>query len=429
MQFYNVHSHVFTMKNAPKHFLQLYLPKIAANLVDKISDVKAGSVLMESLLNHLGNGGKRYASFLKIGKSADQLSVFENLMQQYDDPTMKFTALTMFMEKCGADVSESGFEGQLEEILMVKKQYPDNLLIFLGIDPRWKFTGTELKKTVEGYFNTRLKINSSRSVYPFIGLKLYPSMGFYAFDERLKETFEWAAENDVPVLSHCNYLGGIYNNDTGYVKGNLNPADPYSQKKYADNFPGVPAPSYQSKNNFFKKILGTNKNAANLDTCSYFLEPASYRTMIDYFSRQPKPLKICLAHFGGDDHIIAENSPGKKTEKLFGMLQENWCGQIKSLLKFPGVYTDISYALSNPKVHCPVFQELNEPAHGERILFGTDFFLTERELPEKSDYGIFKEKAMNITLSNFNNTNAWEQIASNNTNHFLQSKYYNGTVI
>jgi len=418
------------MKNAPGHFLELYLPKFVAKGIDSITDVKVGAAIMQLLLTRSGNWGKRYASFLKIGKSADQLSVFETMMQQYDDPTMKFTALTMFMEKCGADISESGFEGQLEEILLIKKQYPDNLLIFLGIDPRWKFSGEELKETVERYFETRLKINSSRSVYPFVGLKLYPSMGFYAFDERLKKTFEWAAENDVPVLSHCNYLGGIFNNDTSYIKGNLNPFDPYSGKKYSDNFPGIPPPEYKAKNNFFKKILGTNKNDANLNTCSYFLEPVSYKAIIEHFHNKPgsKPLKICLAHFGGDTHIIAEHT-GKKTGKLYGMLQENWCSQIKSLLKFPGVYTDISYALSNPKIHDPVFKELNEPAYGERILFGTDFFLTERELPEKTVYNVFKEKAINKALSNFNDISAWQQIASGNTQKFLQSKYYNGKVI
>ena len=61
-------------------------------------------------------------------------------------------------------------------------------------------------------------------------------MGFYAFDAKLKETFEWAADNGVPVISHCIYLGGIYTNDTSYIKGNLNPYDPYSKKLYNENF-------------------------------------------------------------------------------------------------------------------------------------------------------------------------------------------------
>ena len=121
MQFYNAHSHVFTMRNAPKKFLHLYLPKVVADSVDTITDTKVGAWFMQLLLKRFGgNWGKRYASFLQIGKSKDQLSVFETLMAQYSDTTMKFVSLSMYMEKAGADVSETGFEGQLEELMMIK---------------------------------------------------------------------------------------------------------------------------------------------------------------------------------------------------------------------------------------------------------------------------------------------------------------------
>ncbi len=431
MQFYNAHSHVFTMRNAPKKFLQLYLPNFAANAIDTITNNKAGSTAMSFLLSKLGgNWGKRYASFLSIGKSKDQLSVFETLLAQYSDNTTKFVALSMYMEKCGADVSESGFEGQLEELILVKKQYPDNLLIFMGIDPRWKYSGKELRQTVERYFQQRVRVSSFRTVYPFVGLKIYPSMGFYGFDEKLKETFEWAADNGVPVLSHCNYLGGIFNNDTSHVKSSLNPMDVYSGKLYADNFPGIHPPRYHENKNFFKKLLGTQKNDANLNTCSYFLEPAGFRTMINYFDKRPRKLKLCLAHFGGDAHILDEFN-SKPANNLFGMVQQNWCSQIIDLMKeYPGVYTDISYAVSNENIHKPILEKhLNDPAYGDRILFGTDFFLTEREMPERNDYEVFREKAMAKRLTNFDNRLAWDQIASVNTDKFLASKYYDGTSI
>lgn len=430
MQYYNIHTHSFTMKNAPKHFLNLYLPDVAASFVDSITATKFGATLTSKILSKLGNGSKRYASFLSIGKSADQLSVFENLMKQYDDPTMKFTALTMYMEKCGADNSESGFEGQLEEIIQVKKQYPDNLLVFMGIDPRWKYSGTELRKTVESYFETKLPVTSLRSVYPFIGLKLYPSMGFYAFDEKLKETFEWAADNGVPVLSHCNYLGGIYSADTTFIKGNLNPFDVYCGKNYSDNFSGKNPPAYQNKKRFWKRLLGTNDNENNLNTCSYFLEPASFKCMIEYFSKKQNPLKINLAHFGGDEHILIEHNAQSFNNDFYGRVKQNWCGQIIQLMKdYPTVYTDISYAIHNEKIHEPILGELDNPAYGNRIMFGTDFFLTEREMPEQKDYTVFKNKAINKLLTNYNNITAWQQIAHDSIEKFLKSKYYNGDVI
>ena len=61
---------------------------------------------------------------------------------------MKITALTINMEELGADRSITGFEGQLEEIIEVKRRYPDRLLVFLGLDPRWKSTSREILERV-----------------------------------------------------------------------------------------------------------------------------------------------------------------------------------------------------------------------------------------------------------------------------------------
>ena len=428
MQFYNAHSHVFTMRNAPKKFLHLYLPKVVADSVDTITDTKVGAWFMQLLLKRFGgNWGKRYASFLQIGKSKDQLSVFETLMAQYSDTTMKFVALSMYMEKAGADVSETGFEGQLEELMMIKKQYPDNLLIFMGIDPRWKYSGDELRDVVKGYFGKKIQVSSTRSVYPFVGLKIYPSMGFYGFDERLKPTFEWAADNRVPILSHCNYLGGVFNNDTSHIKANLDPFDVYSGKTYSKNFPGLPPPHYHNKTSFVKKILGTEQNDPNMNTCSYFLEPISFKTMLNHFAEKKKTLKLCLAHFGGDDHILAEKNH-QTVPQLYGMLQQNWCGQIKDPMKqFPGVYTDISYALAKDPTHDYICEQLDIPEYGDRILFGTDFFLTEREMPEKDNVERFKDKAVKKQLTNFEG-NGWERVAGSNVEKFLESEFYDGKV-
>ncbi|MCF0060570.1 amidohydrolase family protein [Dyadobacter chenwenxiniae] len=424
MQFYNVHSHVFNIRNAPKKFLNLFLPDFAAYLVDRLTNTDAGSAMFQVLLSKLGgNLGKRYASFLQVGKSRNQREIFENLKKQYDDdPHLKIVALTMYMEKCGAGPSDTGYEGQLEGIIEIKKENPDNLLVFLGIDPRWKATGKELKETVERYFETKVRVNAERSVYPFAGLKIYPSLGFYAFDEKLKDTFEWAAENEVPVLTHCSYLGGIYNNDTRFVNESLDPVNAYTGLKYSETLGSEATPPSPDKSiNILKWIFGQNDNNRNLNTCSYFLEPESYRSLLEYFKNKTKPLKICLAHFGGDEHVLNE-SKESSSGKLFGTLQKNWCAQIKNLIReFPeSVYTDISFTVGNPDTHKPFFKDLKDPELQNRIMFGTDFFLTERLLPEKDDYATFKKAAL---AQPFGNTNAWEIMASKNVESFLASKY------
>jgi len=56
-------------------------------------------------------------------------------------------------------------------------------------------------------------------------------------------------------------------------------------------------------------------------------------------------------------------------------------------------------------------------------MFGTDFFLTEREQPEKNTYLNFKNEAKKRTLSNFNNVNAWDQVAGNNVVEFFEKRF------
>jgi predicted TIM-barrel fold metal-dependent hydrolase len=414
------------MNNAPKQFLRLYLPTFVADAVDKITNTQVGSSVVQSLLSRFGgNGGKKYASFLRIGKSASQLDVFENLMAQYDDGDMRFVALTMFMEKCGAGESASGFEGQLEELLLVKKQYPERLNIFLGVDPRWKSNGKELQQTIARYFDTQLQISETKSVYPFCGLKLYPSTGFFVYDKRLMETYEWAAENGVPVLSHCNYLGGIYNNVTSDIAAIMQTQNGFSSQTFNQGI-------IKKKSGVANWLLGRGQANNNKYNCSYFLDPQTYIPVFEYFKNKPKPLKICLAHFGGNIQMRVSNNieTGSSYQAPpFGSTPVNWFNQIKDILKdYPAAYTDISYALFDQKIHEVILnRDLLDADAGSRILFGTDYFMTEQEQPEKQTYQVFKKAAQALTLPGsdaLNTVSAWDKIAAMNPATFLSSKYF-----
>ena len=442
MQFYNVHTHIFTMNNAPRRFLELYMPRWAASTVDKITNTQLGSWIVRGLLNTFGgHGGKRYACFLEIGKSSSQDSVFRHLIESYEDNAIRMVALTLFMEKLGADASISGFEGQLEEIIALKKRYPQRLLPFFCVDPRWKASGLDIKSTTERYFERKLTV-MDKEFSPFVGLKIYPSTGFYPFDLKLMEVMEWAARKEIPIMTHCSYLGGIFNNDADFVKASLNPYDPYNGVYYDK-------PSYVSDH---KKA-----RINNLRSCSFFLEPHAYESMIRYFLppnrdwyeydsvyNQKKvdyekrleegringnPLKICFAHFGSKEHMLLEL--GKKNEKnvkksdFYGVLKDqNWTAQICNLMKkYPGVYTDISYSLTDKSIHPFIFDQLNDDSYGDRILFGTDFFMTERKAIERNIYTVFKSEALKKTNVS-GARNAWEKIAMLNTEKYLKSDYY-----
>jgi predicted TIM-barrel fold metal-dependent hydrolase len=409
MDSYNIHTHVFTMNNAPRKFLELYLPKMAASAVDIVTNTQVGSWLVRTALMKLGGaGGKRYASFLQIGKSSNQNNVFRHMIDSYEDTSMKMVALTLYMEKLGAEASMSGYEGQLEEIITLKKRYPERLLPFLCVDPRWKGNGIALRNTVERYFGETFVANN-KEYSPFVGLKIYPSSGFYPFDERLKPVMEWAAEHRVPIMTHCAYLGGIYCNDADFVKASLNPRDPYNNMYYK-------TPCYISDH---KKA-----RVNNLRSCSYFLEPCSYESMIRYFAVQGKPLKICFAHYGGDQHMLLEHK-GDMSKAFYGTRPgHNWCRQIKDLMQYEGVYTDISYSLSNKDTYDFIFEEL-QSSRWDRLMFGTDFFMTEREQAERLLYTEFKSSALaRPAAPQTGLANAWEQIAQRNTAAFLESDFY-----
>ncbi len=437
------------MKNAPANFLSLYMPAFLANTIDKITNTQVGATSLEWLLARLpSNVARRYASFLKIGKSAEQIDVFRTLLDQYDDRQLRFVGLSMFMEDERRQ-SQTGYEGQLDGILDVKKQYPDQFLVFLGVDPRWKGSGSELRETIEKKFDARLRITSLRSVFPYVGLKIYPSTGFYVFDEKLKETFEWAADNGVPVMSHCSYLGGLYNNDKSYIETNLNPADPYTGLEYAK-------PSYLNEFRLGNWLLNTNTARNNKRSCSYFIEPETYRSVAKYFNDNNRvremsakdswaqnyrrsidtissfhrmPLKICLAHYGGAGQLMME-AENRKEPAPIGISAVNWSAQIKSLMRdFEGIYTDISYTLSEQSTHDPILADLEDLSIGDRLLFGTDFFLSEQELPEKKNYLRFKEVSQAHTMVRDPSKSAWDLIASANCDRYLHSKYYNGQVI
>lgn len=415
----NAHTHIFTMNNAPKDFLRLYMPPFLAKAADNFTNTNFGAWLMKRFVSLNKGMLKRYATFLQIGKNKYQVDVFEDLISRYPNETLQFVTLCQNLEYLGVGRSVSGFEGQIEEVIDIKRKYPNNILPFFGLDPRWKSSGDEIQKTVQQYFNTKIEVGGT-DVYPFQGLKIYPSTGHYAFDEKLKKTFEWAADNGVPIMTHAYYLGGIFNYDKNYIINNLKPTDPYTGKVY-----DVPK-FIEEKGSLLGKILTTQATKNCKYSCSYFLEPHSYESMLNKI----KDLKICFAHFGGVAQIKASMGLNKDANQItpYGVLQKNWFSQIQALMsQYPNVYTDISYnvaeclAKENNMLYNVFLNEANKP-YGNQILFGTDYFMTEKDSLEQDAVKGFRNYASNAILKNGNSL--WDQMAKENINKYLQSNYY-----
>jgi len=183
----------------------------------------------------------------------------------------------------------------------------------------------------------------------FTGIKLYPPLGYYPFDERLRLIYAYAQERKIPVLTHCS--GGPV-----YYRGPLTEAmrvHPLTRQRVAGGTRG-----------------------ARMKTLA---DPDNYRYVLDEFPE----LVLCLAHFGGADEWEAfltkpwnPDEPEKKSwfAKILDWLREG---------KYPNLYADIAYTAFRPEFYSLLKLVLLHPQARERVLFGTDFYMVAREASER----------------------------------------------
>ena len=122
------------------------------------------------------------------------------------------------------------------------------------------------------------------SAVPFQGIKLYPAVGYFPFDKRLKDIYQFAIEHDVPLLTHC-ILGDVYQRDENYYK--MFPEHPISKQNT------TPTENYKKPENF-------QLNFTHPLNFEFLLNPdviSGYYGETADFSK----LKICIGHFGGED--------------------------------------------------------------------------------------------------------------------------------
>ena len=99
------------------------------------------------------------------------------------------------------------------------------------------------------------------------------------------------------------------------------------------------------------------------------------------------------------------------------------------MAQHPNVYADISYNVAEAlekknrnNLLYDVFLREAKQTYGSQILFGTDYFMTEKDSLEQDAVQGFRNYALRNYLSNGNNL--WEQMARTNPNQYLKSKYY-----
>jgi predicted TIM-barrel fold metal-dependent hydrolase len=402
--------------------------------------------------------------YLNIGRFAfyqQQAKVFGRLRNQYPEGT-GFVILPMDMEYMDAGKLKAGshYRDQMAELKVIKQDddYRDRFFPFVFADPR------RIRKEGPSQFAYRIEGGTIKLEKCFIqeyiedakfnGFKIYPALGYYPFDEALLPLWKYAAENEIPILSHC-IRGTIFYRGTKETQWDAHPV--FNQ---ADG-----------KGEYVKlKLLETE----NKDFCNNFTHPLNYlclleetllrqlvgkatdqriRDMFGYTDKETpmtsdlSKLKLCFGHFGGDDEwnrfleydrdnyssqlvkypthgitFLTDNqgkpSPGKPEQLWkFG----DWYSIICSLmLQCDNVYADLSYILHSPSIQPLLKHTLSNNDLRKRVLFGTDFYVVRNH---KSEKNMLADMIDGLTEEEF------EQIARTNPRDFLYTKLHGAVKI
>ncbi|MDP1545701.1 MAG: amidohydrolase family protein [Anaerolineales bacterium] len=345
---YNCHIHTFTAEHVlPDNFLSRLLIKA----MRKPWLRKSLLWLFGRLILRMNRDAVHLTGrFFARGSFESQEHVYKHLCHQYPKDT-RFIVLPMDFEFMGIGTPIHPYEKQLKELAELRDNNKPNLIPFCAVDPRRPNVVEEFKRWHREY-----KIR---------GVKIYPNLGYYPYDPVLMEVYKYCEKNKLPVQAHCS--------------------------------PG-----------------GIRKFGLSHEEARQFANPDNYKRVLEQFPN----LNFCLAHFGGAEewerHLTGEIPSDGEGE-------ETWLSSITDMIrsgKYPNLFTDVSYTLFMAMpAHRPFnyFNFLNvileDPAIREHVLFGTDYYMVEREK--------VSEKEVSIGLRAHLGEKLYFQIAQHNPRKYL----------
>ena len=437
-RFYNCHAHSFTYDHVPKHFLGR---GVAINWVLHRKWVKGvvrntpvtgkfdwlGKILVGTLTTLMGLNRSqviRYLNFIKYGDRRTQAEVIKS-MQAYYPKNTGYVLLTMDMEFMGAGMPKTRFEHQLDELARLKTLKDDNgdliwdnyIYPFVFCDPRRINPEHERELDIENHFIgkkyiAKLENYITNKIYQ--GIKLYPALGYFPFDKRMRIVYDFAVKNSVPLITHCT-IGAVH------FKYDLD------EKEY--------------HHPFLHKKLPKEKP---FTFQQYFSHPLNYECVLNHDLLKKhwgkdapdySNLKICLGHWGTREewHNFMNNAwletsyrkmdsqwpslelvnwhIGERTENNF-----SWFTIICDMMrKYPNVYADISFTLYDTTL-LPLLKMILEADDKirSRVLFGTDFYLVSKAVCERD---------FTINIRSFLGVDMFHQIAVTNAEMFLNNNF------
>ncbi len=273
-------------------------------------------------------------------------------------------------------LSFSHWYTQYKDTIAAVKNHPLKLIPMYHYEPRrWrKKAGSEPEKSrwLYGAWDYPFKeLATSKQKGVFIGFKMYTPLGYQPLDPALKHLWEHSGkksdcyygkceEEGIPILVHCS-PGGMTTHEMLYYR-EYNKQYPLifgrTPEEYHREKHGEPLPQSLPGNPVIAKF-SADYEADYFYT--YHVHPKAWRKVLEKF---PK-LKLCLAHFGGDEWQKGVTS--------------DWITEILSLMEdYPHVYADFS--CHDIKKNSEAFRHVlsyakNSPVY-KRLLFGTDWYMT-----------------------------------------------------
>lgn len=258
---------------------------------------------------------QRYSNFIKISINKKQEDVFKMVRSYYPLDT-KFVVLPMDMAYMGAGDSPKNIDEQHEELYQLS-QHPQ---YGKQIIP---FAAVDPRRD---NMLSRLKILVEEK--NFKGIKIYPPLGYSPNHSNLHPVYEYAQEKNIPIMTHCS-RGGVKN-----------------------------------------KKLSAKESMV-------FADPDNYKEIMDKYPN----LRICMGHCGGDkewqrylDQPWDENSSSDT---------KSWLSKILDIMRsgrYPNLFADISYTVFKFEEYSQILKVfLQDEKIKSHILFGSDFYMVERE--------------------------------------------------
>ncbi len=164
-----------------------------------------------------------WAELIGIGLLPDMARVADHLMEQVDDQDI-VVALMMNIADGGNSDNEI-FQKQGDDTVRQAERYPGRILPFYAFHPH---RPDAMRLFQKEFFDTQGNDKPAR----FVGLKLYPSLGYQVTDQSVQKVLEYCDQLDLPVLMHCS-KGGFY-----YKKKFISYSDPCHWEKILGSFEG-----------------------------------------------------------------------------------------------------------------------------------------------------------------------------------------------